>query len=327
MDNKKYPNESAGRKMIEAVPLCYAEERILDIKNMLFEKMKELETINYVYVINKENKLLGVFSVKEVFRMPEQTKVREIMEQDIIKVRPYTDQERVAILALKNNLKSIPVVDKNDKFLGVVPSDIILDVLHSENIEDFLKMVGIRSPLQKILKGSTLYLTKVRLPWLILGLLGGISAAWIIAFFEEPLKTHFILAAFIPLILYIASAVGTQTETLFIRNLILDSRLGIKKYLFREIKAGFLMALILGGLLSLISVFWFSSSYFIGVVLGVSLFLTTLMAVLIGIFIPWLLGKLKKDPAIGTGPFATLVRDILSLVIYFAVVSLLFNLF
>lgn len=327
MDNKKFPIESAGRKMIKAVPITYSEQRILDVKNMLFDKMKELETINYIYVIDKQEKLIGVFSVKEIFRIPEQTKVREIMKQDIIKVRPYTDQEKIAISALKNNLKSIPVVDKNNKFLGVIPSDTILDILHSENIEDFLKMVGINSPLQKILKGSTLYLTKVRLPWLIFGLLGGIFAAWIISFFEESLRTNFILAAFIPLILYIASAVGTQTETLFIRNLILDSRLVITKYLLREIKTGFLMALILGVLLSIISVFWFSSSYYMGVILGISLFLTILMAILIGIFTPWLLGKLKKDPAIGTGPFATILRDVLSLVIYFAVISLLLNLF
>ncbi|MBU2635362.1 magnesium transporter [Patescibacteria group bacterium] len=327
MNSKKYPNESAGGKMIKAVPIAYSEQRILDVKNMLFEKMKKLETINYIYVVNKKEELIGVFSVKEIFRSPEQTKVREIMKQDIIKVRPYTDQEKIAILALKNNLKSIPVVDKNNKFLGVVPSDIILDVLYSENIEDFLKLAGIHSPLQKILKGSTLYLTKVRLPWLIFGLLGGIFAAWIIAFFEESLRTNFILAAFIPLILYIASAVGTQTETLFIRNLILDSRLVITKYLLREIKTGFLMALILGVLLSLISVFWFSSPYYIGIILGISLFLTILMAILIGIFTPWLLGKLKKDPAIGTGPFATILRDVLSLVIYFAVIFLLLNLF
>ncbi len=327
MDNKKFPNESAGRKMIKAVPTAYSEQRILDIKNMLFDKMKKLETINYIYVINKKEELIGVFSVKEIFRSPEQTKVREIMKKEIIKVRPYTDQEKIAISALKNNLKSIPVVDKNNKFLGVIPSDIILDILNSENIEDFLKIAGIHSPLQKILKGSTLYLTKVRLPWLIFGLLGGIFAAWIIAFFEEPLRTNFILAAFIPLILYVASAVGTQTETLFIRNLVLDSRLAITKYLLREIKTGFLMALILGVLLSLISVFWFSSPYYIGIILGISLFLTILMAILIGVFIPWLLQKFKKDPAIGSGPFGTIIRDILSLVIYFLITAFLLRFF
>lgn len=327
MNNKKFPNESAGRKMVVAVPLSYPEERIFNVKKMLFEKMKELETINYIHVVNKEKKLVGVFSIKEIFRRSERTKIKEIMQKEIIKVRPYTDQERVAILALKNNLKSIPVVDKEGKFLGVVPSDIILDILHSENVEDFLKAAGIHSPLRKISKGSFLFLAKIRIPWLIFGLLGGIFAARIIGFFEAPLKAHFILAAFIPLIVYVSGAVSVQTQTLFIRSLTLNSQLEIKKYLLREIKTGFLIALVLGGLLSLLSVFLFNSPYFIGIILGVSLFLSILTTILIGVFIPWALQKLKKDPAIGSGPFGTIICDVLSLIIYFLVASLMLNFF
>jgi len=327
MNNKKLPIESAGRKMIEAVPLCYQEERILDVKKMLFKKIKEIETINYIYVIDKERKLLGVFSIKEIFRKPEGTKVKEIMDRKIIKVRPRTDQERVAILALRNNLKSIPVVDREDKFLGVIPSDTILDILHSENVEDFLKAAGIRSPLKKTLTGSPLFLTKARIPWVILGLFGGILAAKITDFFETPLKAHFILAAFIPLIIYIADAVGTQTETLFIRSLVLDSRLEVKKYLLREIKTAFLMALILGGLLFLLSIFLFNAPYFIGIILGVSLFITVIVSILIAILIPWLLQKFKKDPALGAGPFATIITDVTSLIIYFSIASLMLKLF
>ncbi len=327
MNNKKFPNESAGRKMIVAVPLISPEGCVLDVKKMLFEKMKKLETINYVYVVNKGKKLVGVFSIKEVFRRPEKTKIKEIMQKEIVKVRPHADQERIAILAFKNNLKSIPVVDKEGKFLGVVPSDIILDILHSENVEDFLKAAGIHSPLRKISTGSSLFLAKVRIPWLIFGLLGGIFAARIIGFFEAPLKSHFILAAFIPLIVYVSGAVSVQTQTLFIRNLTLNSRLEIKKYLLREIKTGFLIALVLGGLLFLLSVSLFSAPYFIGIILGVSLFLAILTTILIGVFIPWILQKLKKDPAVGSGPFGTIICDVLSLMIYFLVASLMLNFF
>lgn len=327
MLNKRFPPESAGRKMITGAPLAFPEQRILDVKKMLFEKMVELETINYIYVINKEKKLLGVFSIKEIFRRPEEAKVKEIMDRKLIKVRPYTDQERVAILALENNLKAVPVVDREDKFLGIVPSDIILDILHLENIEDFLRATGIHSPLQKILKGSPLFLAKVRLPWLIFGLVGGILAAQIIDFFETPLKAHFILAAFIPLMLYLAGAVGAQTETLFIRNLVLDTKLETKKYLFREIKISCLIALILGSLLFLLSIFLFNTPYYIALILGVSLFFAILAATLIGIFIPWFLTEIKKDPAIGTGPSATIIRDILSLTIYFVIALFLLKLF
>jgi len=327
MDNKKFPNESAGRKMIKAVPIAYSDQRILDIKNMLFEKMKELETINYIYVINKKEELIGVFSVKEIFRNPEQTKVREIVEQNIIKVRPYADQEKIVILALKNNLKSIPVVDKNNKFLGVVPSDIILDVLYSENVEDFLKMAGINSPLQKILKGSPLYLFKIRIPWLVLGLLGGILGATLITFFETPLRENFILASFIPLILYMSGAVGNQTEILLIRNMALDTKVSISKYFFREIKVSFLISLVLTSFLFLISIIFFSAPYNIAIILSSSLFISIFVSASVGVFMPYILSKIGKDPAVGSGPFSTISRDILSLVIYFLIATFLLRLF
>lgn len=327
MNNKKFPNESAGRKMIKAVPIAYSEQRILDVKNMLFDKMKELETINYIYVISKKEELIGVFSVKEIFRSPEQTKVGEIMEKEVVKVRPYTDQEKIAISALKNNLKSIPVVDKNNKFLGVVPSDIILDVLYSENVEDFLKLAGINSPLQKISKGSSLYLFKIRIPWLVLGLLGGILGATLITFFEAPLKENFILASFIPLILYMSGAVGNQTEILLIRNMALDTKIGIYKYFFREIKVSFLISLILTSLLFLISMIFFSAPYSIAIILGSSLFISIFVAVSVGVFMPYILNKFGKDPAVGSGPFSTISRDILSLVIYFLITTFLLRLF
>jgi len=313
--------------MVANVPTARPGERISDVKKMLFEEMKELETINYIYVIDKERKLVGIFSIKEVFRKPEETRVSEVMQTEIIKAHPYTDQERVAILALTHNLKSIPVVDKDSHFLGVVPSDIILNILHSENVEDFLKSAGIHSPLAKTLRGSPVFLAKARTPWLILGLFGGIFAAEIVEFFETTLKAHFILAAFIPLIVYMSGAVGAQTETLFIRSLALNTQFGVKKYLFRDIKVGFLMALVLGTLLSFLSIFWLNSPYYIGLILGVSLFLAILMAILIGIFIPFLLQKLKRDPAIGSGPFGTIIRDILSLIIYFSVASLMLKFF
>ena len=138
MRNKsKYPPESAGRRMIDNVPTAFPEETIFDIKKRLFKEIGGLETINYVYVIGKTRKLVGVFSIKEIFRRPENTKIKEIMKTKIITARPYTDQERVAILALRNNLKSIPVVDKEGEFLGVVPSDIILDILHFEQLKIF----------------------------------------------------------------------------------------------------------------------------------------------------------------------------------------------
>ena len=321
----KYPPESAGRRIIDNVPTALPEERISDIRKRLFEKAKDFETLNYIHIIDRKGRLVGVLSLKDVFQKPESSKIEDLMAKDVIKARPHTDQERVAILALRHNLKSIPVVDKRDIFLGVVPSDTILGILHSENVEDFLRFAGISKRdtfLGKSLQFPVSVLTKIRLPWLIFGLFGGLFTARIVTFFEGSLKVHFILAAFIPLIVYMADAVGVQAQTLFIRNLALDSRLDIKKYFLKEIKISFVIALILGTLLALISFLWLGPLK-IGIILSVSLFLTVICACLIAVLVPWALQALKKDPAIGSGPFATIVRDILTLALYFSIASLM----
>jgi magnesium transporter len=325
----KYPPESAGRRMISNVPTAIPEERISDICKRLFEKANDFETLNYIYIIDRERRLAGVLSLKDVFQKPEASKIKDLMVKNVIRARPHTDQERVAILALRYNLKSVPVVDKKDIFLGVVPSDVILEILHSEDVEDILRFAGISKRdviLNKTLQFPVSVLTKIRLPWLIFGLFGGLFAARIVTFFEGPLKVHFVLAAFIPLIVYMADAVGVQAQTLFIRNLALDSRLDTRKYFLKEVKISLVIALMLGALLGLISFLWFGLLN-IGIILGISLFLTVICACLIAVLVPWLLQSLKKDPAIGSGPFATIVRDILSLAIYFSVASLMLRFF
>lgn len=324
-----YPPESAGRRMINNVPTAVPEEKILDVRKRLFEKAKDFETLNYIYIVGRGGRLTGVLSLKDIFQKPEEGKIEDLITRNVVKVRPHSDQEKVAILALRHNLKSIPVVDKEGIFLGIVPSDVILGILHSENIEDVLRFAGISkrgAALNKTLQFPVSVLTKIRLPWLIFGLFGGLFAAQIVTFFEGSLKIHFVLAAFIPLIVYMADAVGVQAQTLFIRSLALDSRLDIRKYFLKEIKISFVIALILGFLLALISFLWIGLLS-IGIILGVSLFLTVICACLIAVLVPWLLQSLKKDPAIGSGPFATIVRDVLTLAIYFSVASLMLRIF
>jgi len=313
--------------MITNVPTARPEERILDVRKKLFEKAKDFETLNYIYIIDREEKLTGILSLKDVFQRPEETRLEGIMVKDIIKVRPHTDQEKVAILALKHNLKSIPVVDKDNRFLGTVPSDVILEILHTENVEDILRFAGVsryNNFSDRVFQASPKILTKLRLPWLVLGLLGGLLAAQIVQFFEGSLQTNFVLAAFIPLIVYMADAVGTQTETLFIRSLVY--RPDVKKYFLKEIEVSLSIALILGISLTLISYFWFKLPY-IGIILGVSLFFTIVTAFLLGLLVPYFLNKLKQDPATASGPIGTIIRDILSLIIYFSITSLMLRIF
>ncbi len=322
---KNFPSKSAGRMMVEKVPIVLPTQSILDLKKMVIEKLNEWEASDYIYVVDQNGKLIGTLSLKEVFNAPEETKVDQVMGKEIIKVSPLSNQENVATLALQHDLKAIPVVSKENKFLGVVPSRVIFDILHSEHVEDFLKAAGIHSLPTKTLEGSVSFLIKVRLPWLILGIIGGVIAAQITKFFETPLKAYFILAAFVPLIVYMADAIGTQTETLFVRSLALR-KINLKNYIFREIKVGFGIASILGILLFLIGYFW-SNLFHIGLILGVSIFLTGLAGIFVPLLIVHLLDKFKKDPAIASGPLATIFQDIISLAIYFSVAVILLKFF
>ena len=134
---KKYPPDSVGSKMISDVPICNTTNSIADVSKMLFSKINNFETINYIYVTDTKNKIVGVLSIKDIFRGSAKLLVKELMIKDIFKIKAFVDQEKVAILALKHNLKSIPVVNKDNKLIGVVPSDVILDILHMENIPFF----------------------------------------------------------------------------------------------------------------------------------------------------------------------------------------------
>jgi len=322
---KENYSKSVENIITSNIPIVHLEETISNIENSISKK--KFDTIDYIYVIDDDQKLVGVFSIKELFLNSKDKKAKEIIKTNLVKAYSNSTQEQVAILALKNNLKAIPIVDKDNKLLGIISSDSILEILHLENVEDFLRSVGIYGSVKETLEGTPFFLAKIRTPWLVIGLIGGLFAALVIEFFEKPLKSHFILASFIPLMVYIADAVGAQTQTIFIRNIIFEEKVKIFSYLLKEIKTGLMISLILSSLLFLISVFLFKADFLIGLIAGVSLLLTVIMAMLIGTIIPWLLNKFKKDPAIGSGPFATIIRDILTLIIYFVVISLMFKLF
>ena len=317
---KKYLPETAGFLMKTNIPTINEDLKVGDIEKMLLEKSKQFETIDYVYVLDKFQKLKGVISIKELYGIEKTALVRNHFIKNPVSSRPSADQEKVALLAVRHNIKAIPVVDKKNKFLGVVVSDDILNILHSESVEDALRFAGSRkfSSNRGIVEAGVLVHFKKRFPWLFLGLLGGILAAMVVGFFEGELAKNIALASFIPAIVYMADAVGSQTQTIFIRSLALAHKLDLKKYIWREVRVNFILAILLGGVVFGVGNFW-AGSMILASILGFSITLTIMMAMVVAIFLPWMLEKFKYDPAIASGPFATVVRDILSLLIYFSV--------
>ncbi|OGF69144.1 hypothetical protein A3H65_00990 [Candidatus Giovannonibacteria bacterium RIFCSPLOWO2_02_FULL_45_14] len=176
-------------------------------------------------------------------------------------------------------------------------------------------------PITDIVKFSATRLVKVRLPWLLVGLVGGMFATLIVRFFEGALLEKLELAFFIPVIVYMSDAVGTQTETLFIRALVIE-KIDLGKYLIKEILVGFLLGSALGILLFGYSMFVFND-FEVSIIVGISILAASTLSVIIATLVPLVLRRFGKDPAIGAGPFTTIAQDILALLIYFVVAAII----
>jgi magnesium transporter len=308
---KNNHTETAGSKTVTHVPTCVENDLVADVIQRI--KKERFQLLDYIYVLDEERRIKGVFSARDLFLREKEERVGDFMERNVICVKEFTDQEKIAILALRKKFKSVPVLDNGGYFLGVVPFSTILQIQHHEHREDILRSVGIVEEKKHFQEASSL--VTLRLPWLILGLVGGIFAAQVVSLFEGSLKEHFLIAAFIPLILYMANAVGAQTQTLYIRSLVFAD-FENKRYFLREVRVSFALALLLSIVLFFFSFFLFRETA-ISIVLGISLFLTIIAAVFLSIVIPFIFLKVKVDPALGSGPFATIFADITSLVIYF----------
>lgn len=319
--HQDYPKESCGAHLLTNVPTVSPSQTVNQVKLELLEKITDFDTVNYIYVVDK-GKLVGVLSIKELFQAPPEEKISQIMQGPIV-VHPHTDQEKAPLQAIRHNIKAVPVVDGENKFLGVVGTDSILNILHSEHTEDFLLAAGIRR-VQKIfdiVTGAYQNVVLLRLPWLIVGLVGGIFATILVRSFEKLVVQELAVVFFIPVIVYMSNAVGQQTQALFIRGVVLQ-HLKIKSYLQKELVVTIILSSVLSTVIFLFTIFWLSSAIF-ALAVGTAMFLAIIAAVAFSILIPLTLTLWKKDPALGSGPFSTIISDIISLLVYFSVVSLI----
>jgi magnesium transporter len=308
------------------VPLATMEQTLGDVQDMLQGSVSAHESINYIYVVDETRKLAGILSIKDLYRHTHTTKVSTVAKKDsIVTVKATTDQERVAYLALQHNIKAIPVVDHEHHFLGVIPSDTILTILYKETHEDLLRLSGVhhhKSMFDNVLTLSLWDSFKHRIPWLFVGLLGGLLAAKFIQLFEGTLEQNLVLTAFVPLVVYMSSAVGTQMGGFMIRDLAIVHQLPFAKYFYRQFLITLAMALCFSVLLFVVTSLFYGSVV-LSVVLGVSLFVSIISSIFTGLVIPEFFSLLKMDPANASGPIATIIQDLLTIVIYFSVAALL----
>ncbi len=316
-----YPPESAGRLMITHVPKILQTKTLGEIDSMLRHDL--FATINYIYVVNSEDELIGVVTIKDLFRHPPQTKAKEVMQTNLITVRAHTDREKAALLALHKNIKAIPVVDKENKIIGLLDSDTLLKILDSEAFEDILSLGGIVNTARAKLTNQSLSgsITS-RAPWLVIGLLGGLASAGVIGKFEETLERNIIIAAFIPVVVYVASAIGNQLVVLLIRDYSRNENLKLSSYFAKQFPVVVALAAICSVITTVLSLLLYGYQE-VSAVLGIAVFLASISSIFSGLLIPGFFHRIKIDPATASGPIATIFQDLTTVIIYLVVASMI----
>lgn len=291
----------------------------------LRRQAEEVEKVYTIYVVDDANKLVGFLSLKRLLFASPQTKIRDLFQdKNVISVKTSDDDEYVAKIMEKYDLVSVPVVDLQGKLVGRITIDDVVDVIIEEAEKDLQMASGIS---EKIESSSTVWkISRARMPWLLIGLLGGILGAQVISGFEADIMIVPQLAFFIPLITAMGGNVGVQSSAIVVQSLARgDDLFGS---IFKKLAKESLVALVNGIVLSLI-VYGFAYIFdnaILGLVVSISLFTVIMFAAVFGTLIPLILDRYKIDPALATGPFITTLNDVLGLFIYFTIGILMYGL-
>ena len=317
----KYDEDSAGGLMAKELIKVNENWTVTRCVKEMRSQASEVTRVHSVYVVDNDDILLGRLSLKDLLVANPKTKIKSIYKKNVDHVYDTDSAESVASTMQKYDLGAIPVVNKKKKLLGRITIDDIVDLIKEEAEEDYQLAAGI---LQDVDVDDTIFeLTKARLPWLIVGLIGGIGAAFVMVGFDEILIQNEILFYFTPLIAAMAGNVGVQSSAIIVQGLANDDIRGsINNRLFKETLLSILNGVILAILLFLFIYFWKGDTN-IALALSVALVAVVIVAGIIGTFIPLFLNKRGIDPAIATGPFITTSNDIFGILIYFMVAKLI----
>ncbi len=315
-----YPEDTAGGIMAKEYVAVNANSTVRDAIEEIRKRYQDVEDVYHVYVIDDFGTLVGMVSLRDLILAEPDTRVRDIMKEDVISVDSDMDQEEVARLFRKYNLVSAPVVNKRHKLIGRITVDDVVDVIDEEIDEDLGKIAGTGE--ESVLEDSVLEISRARLPWLILSFVGEIISAFILSSFSATMEEIITSAFFIPIVMAMGGSSGQQSSIIVVRGLA-TGEISFKdtgRRLFREIRVALLNGFILGSLIFLIISLWQHDPTF-GLILGSTLIIVVLNASFIGATIPLIFKKFNIDPALATGPFIATFNDVVGLLIYFSMLS------
>ncbi|MCM2285832.1 MAG: magnesium transporter [Desulfobacula sp.] len=319
-----YDDDTAGSLMVKDFIALEEDLKAKEVITALQSKYLDVEMPFYIYVVDAYGKLVGVISLRQLVVVHPEKPLKEFMAKDLISVTPYTDREEVARIVSRYDYLAVPVVDEDNRIVGIVTVDDVIDILHESATEDILKMAGVG---EEYIETQTVFRgIRIRLPWLFASFLGGVAAFFVIGRFEVSIAKMSILAAFIPVIAGMGGNIGTQSSIIVVRGLA-TGRVHLQDFsrvILKEFSVGLILGLIYGIFIGLIAKFVFSAEVFsIPLALSVGCAITTSMSIagLMGSTVPLVLHRLNIDPAVATGPFVTTSIDIVSAFCYFSIAT------
>jgi magnesium transporter len=303
------------------VPTALPQETVADVLARFSGQV--FDYAGSIYVVDAQHVLQGAVTMARLLAAAPAQCLHDIAHKPP-SVLPHVDQEHTASLALTHGVTAVPVVDEQGRLLGVVPPVALLAVLRHEHVEDLHRLAGIRHGsilAREAIEAPPYRRARDRLPWLLVGLVGSMLATLVMAHFETALQAKLAIAFFVPGIVYLADAIGTQTEAIAVRGLSL-STMPIARLIGGELRTGLLIGLVLAAL-TLPLIWLVFGDLPLAAAVAIAILSAGTAATTIGLLFPWLLARMGKDPAFGSGPIATIVQDVLSLLIYFTVASLM----
>jgi magnesium transporter len=321
----RYEEDTAGGIMAKEYIRANKNWNVVQTINEIRRQAENVEKIYSIYVVNNRQQLLGRVSLKKIVLASEDTRIEDIYDDEVISVPTHMDQEEVAGLMRKYDLESVPVVNAKNKLLGRITVDDILDVIREEAEEDIQAMSGISDTVDEY--DSVIKLTKARLPWLLIGIVGGLLGAGFIGFFEEGLNKVTALAFFIPLITATGGNVGIQSSSLVVQSL--ANKSAFDDSLWTRFIKGLMVAIINGLILATfvfgVVVLFYDTEVAFAFVVSIALFSVVLLSSFMGTFTPIVLDRFGINPALASGPFITTANDLIGLAVYFLVAMSLLN--
>ncbi|MBQ7362154.1 MAG: magnesium transporter [Bacteroidaceae bacterium] len=323
VDLLQYDEDTAGGLMSTEMVVVNENWSMPECLKEMRRQAEELDDIYYIYVVDDDERLCGIFPLRKMITSPSVVKVKHVMSRNVVSVDVDTPIDEVAMLIEKYNLVAIPVVDKINRLLGQITVDDVMDEIREQNEHEYQLNAGITKDIET---NDTVFMqTSARLPWLLIGMLGGIASSLLLGNFTSTLGDHPEMSLFIPLLAGMGGNVGVQSSAIVVQGLANNSldQGHMFSYIFKELKVSLINATILSLIVYAYNFFVYGPMDIVTLTVPLSLIVVILFASAFGTFVPMVLNRMDINPAVATGPFIQIVNDLSGMTFYMLIAKLL----